>query len=156
MQSVVKKENMTTQPTKFKCTQPGCSAEYNDKPHLGIHLRAAHGIAGKSHTARTAREKRQKLKDAEKATTTQPTPKRRYTKRSTTLATIPQEANGNHTGNGQVQAQTLSRRFHAEAALAVAFGQFKELCKGIAFEYDLPPRSFTARFVEFLHAEALR
>jgi hypothetical protein len=144
---------MTTQPTKHKCTQPGCSAEYNDAAHLGIHLRAAHGIKGKSHNSV---KRRQKLKDAEKATAAQPTPKRRYTKRSTTLATIPQEVNGNHASNGQVQAQAVSRRFHAEAALAVAFGQFKELCKGIAFEYDLPPRSFTARFVEFLHAETLR
>jgi hypothetical protein len=143
---------MTTHPTKFQCTQPGCEAEYNDKAHLGIHLRAAHGIKGKS---KNSIKRRQKLKDAEKATATQPNPKRRYTKRSTTLATIPQEVNGN-ASNGQVQAQTVSRRFHAEAALAVAFGQFKELCKGVAFEYDLPPRSFTARFVEFLHAEALR
>jgi hypothetical protein len=141
---------MTTQPTKHKCTQPGCEAEYNDKAHLGIHLRAAHGIKGKS---KNSIKRRQKLKGAEKATAAS-TPKRRYTKRSTTLATIPQEVNGNHT-NGQVQAQTVPRRFHAEAALAVAYGRFQELCKGVAFEYDLPSRSFTARFIEFIHAAPL-
>jgi hypothetical protein len=126
-----------TKPTKFKCTEPGCNEEYNDNAHLGIHKRAAHGILGKSHQA---------IKK----------PKRKYSKRSTTLATLPhEEANGQiQRANGQ--AQTSTRRFHAEAALAVAYGRFQELCKGIAFEYDLPPRSFTARFVELIRAEALR
>jgi hypothetical protein len=134
-------KNGTTQPEKFKCTEPGCGAEYDDAAHLGIHRRAKHGIFGKKH--------------AKKAAEAQPT-KRKYTKRSQ-LATIPnEEANGhvNHTGNGQ--AQTLSRRFHSEAALIVAFSRFKELCAGVAFEYDLPPRSFTARLIELIHSETLR
>jgi hypothetical protein len=138
-------------PEKFKCTQPGCDKEYNDKPHLGIHLRAAHGIAGTSPTAIKGREQRH----AAKAAADKPT-KRKYTKRSQ-LATIPPEVNGHvhHASNGQ--AQTFPRRYHAEAALAVAFGRFQALCTSICFEYDLAPRSFTAQLVDLINnSQALR
>jgi hypothetical protein len=144
-----------TTPEKFKCKQPGCEAEYNDNAHLGIHLRAKHGIAGQSATAIHNRNLRHAAKAAATQTTNPPT-KRPYTKRRE-LATIPQEANGHvhHASNGQ--AQTLSRRFHSEAALAVAYGRFTELCKSVAFEYDLPPRSFAARFLELINnSETLR
>jgi hypothetical protein len=108
-----------TKPEKFKCTEPGCEAEYNDKAHLGINLRAKHGIAGRSANAIKNRE----LRHAAKAAEAQPT-KRKYTKRSE-LATIPQETNGHVHPTSNGQAQTLSRpRFHSEAALAVAYGRF--------------------------------
>lgn len=138
-------------PEKFKCTEPGCTKEYNDNAHLGIHRRAAHGIQGKSHNAVKKREERAAAKAAATAAQT----KRTYKKRSNTLATIPEvspQSNGYTNGNGQA----TSRRFHAEAALAVAFGRFKELCASVAFEYDLPPRSFTSKFIELIHSETLR
>jgi hypothetical protein len=136
---------------KFKCTQPGCSAEYNDAAHLGIHLRAKHGIAGQSANAIKNRE----LRHAAKAAQAEAKPtKRKYTKRSNQLATIP-ETNG-HINHSNGQAQAVSRRFHSEAAIAVAYGRFQELCKNVAFEYDLPPRSFTAKFIELIQSETLR
>lgn len=142
----------STPKEKFKCTQPHCGKEYNDAAHLGIHLRAAHGIKGRSHKSIKRREKRAAAAKAKLLTK----PKRQYTKRSTAIETIShEEANGqvSHTTNGFSQATT--RRFAAEAALAVAFDRFKELSTRVAIEYDLPPRSFAARLRELIAAEAL-
>lgn len=124
---------------QFKCDQPGCSAEYNDKAHLGIHRRAAHGIAGQSANAIKHRELRHAAKAAQ-AAEAKPT-KRKYTKRSNSLATIPQETNG-HVNHSNGQTQALSRRFHAEAALAVAYGRFQALCASVCFEYDFGSAQF--------------
>lgn len=144
---------MKTKHVKVKCTEPGCNAEYNDNAHLGIHKRSAHGIVGTSTNSKKSREKRAAAKAAA-AAADQTKVKRTYTKRSNALATL--ETSTNHV-NGQGQGQGLTpRRFHAEAALAVAYGRYQELCKSIAFEYDLPPRSFTARFAELIHSETLR
>lgn len=144
---------MKTKHVKVKCTEPGCNAEYNDNAHLGIHKRTAHGIVGSSVNSKKKREQRAAAKAAA-AAADQPA-KRTYTKRSNALATL--ETSTNHQGQANGQANGLTpRRFHAEAALAVAYGRFQELCKGIAFEYDLPPRSFAARFAELIHAETLR
>jgi hypothetical protein len=141
----------TTAPQKFKCTQPGCDKEYNDAAHRGIHLRAAHGIKGRSHQAIKRREERAAA--AKAALLAQP--KRKYTKRSTDLAIRDEKANEqiNHSTNGFGQAAT--RRFAAETAVAVALSRFKDLCTSVAVEYDLPPRSFAARFRELIAAEAL-
>jgi hypothetical protein len=151
-------KNGTTQPEKFKCTEPGCHAEYNDAAHLGIHRRAKHGILGKSANALKRRQLKTTAKSrrwqTDETQPTNPPIKRKYTKRSE-LATIPNEkANGhvNHTGNGQAQA--ISHRIRAEAALAIAFGRFKELCAGVAYEYDLAPRTFAARLVELIHSSS--
>jgi hypothetical protein len=146
-----------TKPTKFKCTQPGCEKEYNDKAHLGIHLRTAHGIAGKSHNATKTRQKRdaERLERVKTAAADQAT-KRKYTKRSTTLATLPQEANGHisHISNGQAQAPT--RKNQTEAALAIGLGRFQELSKNMAFEFDLGARTFAAQLAELIYASTLR
>jgi hypothetical protein len=134
---------------KFAC--PECGKQYNDAAHVGIHRRAAHGVKGKSRNA----IKRRNSIGLPPAAPVESTPaKRKYTKRSTNLETIPQSHI--HSLNGNEQPRPQTRPFHAEAALAVAFGRFKELCTSIAVEYDLPPRSFAARLAELIHAEALR
>jgi len=141
------------------CGIDGCKAEYKDAAHLGIHRRAKHGILGRSHTSQKARA----LKAENEAKLANPEPaavngsgmrsKRKYMKRSTALANIDQA----HPTNGNEHfSKTSYRPFHAEAALAVAYGRFKELCTSIAVEYDLPPRSFAARLAELIHAETLR
>jgi len=147
---------LTTKPAKekFKCTEPGCTAEYDDSPHLGIHKRAAHGIKGKSYQANRARKLREEAKAAA-AQTAEPKPKRTYTKRSNQLATIPTETT--RQSNGHTQANGLaSRAFYTETAIAVAVNRVQELCKSVAFEYDLPPKSFTAQLITLLYAQTLR
>jgi hypothetical protein len=147
---------MTTPPAKFKCTQPNCDKEYKDRAHLGIHLRAAHGIAGKSLNAVKSRNKRELAAAAIPAD--QAKAKRKYNKRSTSLATTRHETNGqaHHTTiNGQAH-QITSRRFTTEAALAVAYVRYQELCSRTAFEYDLPPRTFAAQLRDVIAAETLR
>jgi hypothetical protein len=144
-----------TMKEKFKCTQPGCSAEYNDKAHLGIHLRAAHGIAGQSPNAIKHRELRHAAKAAKAEAKPEAKSKRKYTKRSE-LATIPQEANGHihHTSNGQTQ--TFSHKNQTQAALTIGLGRFQELSKNLAYEYDLGAKSFAAQFAELIYATTLR
>lgn len=43
-----------------------------------------------------------------------------------------------------------------EATLALAAGRVQELLSRIAFEFDVPPRTFAARVIELVHATALR
>jgi hypothetical protein len=145
-----------SKPEKLKC--PDCEKEYDDAAHLGIHRRAAHGILG---TSAQAIKRRKEIADAKKAAAkaAQPPTKRKYTKRSNKLATLPQAVSvqSNHQTNGHGQTSGITpRRYTTEAALAVGFGQFKELCKNLAFEYDLPSRSFAAQLINLLHAETLR
>lgn len=142
-------------PNNFACPHEGCDKVYKDAAHLGIHRRAAHGVLGRSHKAK-------RMQDV-KASLPQPAPitaetrtKRKYNKRSTSLATLPETATFQANGNGHYRPQTATRPFHAEAALAVAFGRFKELCTSVAVEYDLPPRSFAAKLIELIQSETLR
>jgi uncharacterized C2H2 Zn-finger protein len=43
-----------------------------------------------------------------------------------------------------------------EATIAVAYGRFRELCRSIAYEHDLPERLFTRRVASLVYAASLR
>ena len=43
-----------------------------------------------------------------------------------------------------------------DALVAVASGRFIELCRSVAFEYDLPPRLFAARVAAFIYGSTVR
>jgi hypothetical protein len=43
-----------------------------------------------------------------------------------------------------------------DALVAVASGRFIELCRSVAFEYDLPPRLFAARVAAFIYGTQVR
>jgi DNA-directed RNA polymerase subunit RPC12/RpoP len=43
-----------------------------------------------------------------------------------------------------------------DAVVAVAYGRFQELCRSVAFEYDLPPKLLTARVAGFISAAKVR
>jgi hypothetical protein len=131
----------------FVC--PECGKKYNDAAHVGIHRRAAHGIMGKSANAIKSRNSPPPV-PAEAATPA----KRKYTKRSTAIDTF-QQSKAHLNGNGR-RPQIEAHPFHTEAAIAVAFGRYKELCTSVAVEYDLPPRSFAARLAQLIYAETLR
>jgi hypothetical protein len=135
-----------TKPTKYKCDQPGCEAEYDRPTGLGIHKLRAHGIKGSSPSVLSLRKKRK----AEAQT-----PKRKYTKRSSELAkteTFPLPINGHANGH----APETSFGSIPEATLALALGRVQGLCTSFATEFDLPSRSFTAQLAALLYATTVQ
>jgi len=155
---------------KFKCTEDGCKKEYNDAAHLGIHKRAAHGIAGISGNARRRRELRAEraaaalpepapvVESAEVVNTTAQ-PKRKYAKRrSLQLAkqTKSEIASNGAGENHPNQEGHFAPDSIPEAALALALGRFQELCRSVAYELDLPARMFTERVAAFVYAAQVR
>jgi len=148
---------------KFKCTEPECGKEYNDAAHLGIHRRAAHGILGRSANAMKRAAQAAKLPepapiaDAEPITK-QPVTKRKYTKRSLQLAkqTLPPIASNGAGVNHSNQEAHFAPDGIPEVTLAIALGRFQELCRSMAFEFDIPPKLFTQRLAELIYRAQVR
>jgi hypothetical protein len=44
----------------------------------------------------------------------------------------------------------------AEVTLALALGRFQELCRSMAFEFDIPPKLFTQRLAELIYRAQVR
>ena len=74
-------------------------------------------------------------------------------KQTTIRATRTEQLEIEHHSNG---SETVAHDEIPEATLAVAFGQFRQLCLSLAVEYDLPPRLFTHRLSELIHSSTLR
>jgi hypothetical protein len=127
----------------FKC--PQCPEVYARRSALGIHMRVKHGIKGRSYyyTEKRARE----------------------------LVKQGDETNGSsaieatqRNGSGQTEIEhhshgapgTTTTVHISETAIAIGFDRFQELCKAIAIEYDLPPRSYARRLSELIHATSIR
>lgn len=138
-----------------KCTWPGCTAAYKLATGLGIHKLRAHGIPGQSKSALDARNYRAR-KAARLAAANPTTEKRKYTKRSTALVkTAEATPLANHNGNADSSHETAFGVI-PQATLALALGRFQELSKSIAFEHDLPPRSFAAQLATLIYATQVR
>ena len=168
---------MTTQatPTKHQC--PECPAHYADARGLAIHRRYKHGIAGTSPAAVSARSKRHGSTTVHKRLSGRfPCTECKFvakwqggltkhmrsihgTKRSLSIEkqTLPpivsNGAGANHSDNQEGHFATDGI---PQATLALALGRFQELSKSIAFEHDLPAKSFTARLAELIYATSLR
>jgi hypothetical protein len=59
--------------------------------------------------------------------------------------------NGHHREEKTVAASGIP-----EATLAVALGRFQELSRSMAYEFDLPPRLFTAQLATLIYRSTLR
>lgn len=138
-----------------KC--PDCTRTFVSRTGLGSHRRAIHGIEGSSHTTLKEREKKAAREaqsaaavEAAKVETAEPRLKRKYTKRSpfaqaTENAIVPT--------NGNLSPQ-VDGNHRFEAAACLAAGRITELLTSIAFEHDLPPRTFTAYVLRTVAATA--
>ena len=141
---------------QLKC--PECGLIFTHANTLGYHRKRIHGIAGTSPAAVSAQKRKAERLAAGTATTTpaaapqqepQPPTKRKYTKRSQALATLTPNQNGHRNGH-HPQAQNGYSSGALETAVAVAFARFTELCKSVASEFDVPPRTFTAELALFI------
>lgn len=151
---------------KFKCTQADCTKEYNDAAHLGIHLRAAHGILGRSANAIKNRELKAAQAAAKlpepapiaEAVTKTAQPKRKYKKRSLQLAkqTLPPIASNGAGVNHSNQEGHFAPDSVSEVTLAIAYGRFQELCRSVSFEFDVPPKLFAQRLAELIYRAQVR
>lgn len=141
---------------EVKC--PDCDRVFNRNSELGNHRRGAHGIVGSSYNSvktRNARIAALKLSETitpiEEVIIPQPTAqaamvvvKRTYTKRKT---------------NGQIRSTETSESNNndiSEITLAIALGRFQQLCQGLAFEYGIPAKLFTARLAALVYATQVR
>ena len=132
---------------QFKC--PECGLTFTYANTLGYHRKKKHGVAGTSPAAVYAQKRKREAAAAE-AAALQEQPartKRKYTKRSDTLATLTPSKNGHR---AQAEDHNGYSSGALETAVAVAFGRFTELCKSVASEFDVPPRTFTAQLALFI------
>jgi len=111
---------------------PQCDFKVKNEKGLAIHLSQVHGVPG----ANARKNELSKLR------------RMNGQAGSSELVHIPAVEGGDH-------AQQNGRDLAAET-LAVAYGRFQEFCRNFAEEYDLPARSFAARFSEFVYATAVR
>jgi hypothetical protein len=131
---------------------PHCPKTFKAKTGLGSHLRT-HGVAGTSPTTvkyreqRDARAARSAVAVAAAVPPVKPSHKRKYTKRSTEIANLPQ-AQDRISRQPHPQDRTASGI--PETTLAVAYGRFTELCNSMANEFDLPPRTFAAQLATLI------
>jgi hypothetical protein len=167
-------------PGAFKCDQPECSFTTNFPQVLGNHKLRKHGIGATSKTA--LRRKLMKagarpnkpgnhdphpcehclfvakwkgglskhMKAAHPEVVLSPTPKKEKALVKRTAKTI--------VLNGHVpQSEDHSNANGIpDALIAVASGRFAEICRQMAFEFDLPPRMFTARVAALIYATQVR
>jgi transcription elongation factor Elf1 len=120
----------------FQC--PECGKEFTLARALGGHRRRAHGIQGTSPSART-----------------------RAAHQATTLTTIerpgrpPAHAEEND-GHILSPIQPQANRRQIETASSIALGRVQELCRGLAYEYELPEKLFASRLAQLFYATTVR
>jgi hypothetical protein len=134
----------------YQC--PDCPASYGDPRGLGNHRSRVHGIPGPTsiYKAQSAARKAAKIA-AREGLTNQRKHRRELVKIEATPTTI--AATNGH--RPQEESHPAPDGI-PEATLALALGEFKGLCTRIAFEYDLPPRTFTARLAALIYASQVR
>jgi uncharacterized C2H2 Zn-finger protein len=110
---------------------PHCDFKAATLGGLSLHLKRAHGIA-KSFSKKLSR-RNQIERQADQAAVLLPT------------KTEAREAQPEGNSDGI-----------PDALVAVASGRFIELCRSMAFEYDLPPRLFAARVAAFVYGTSVR
>ena len=167
---------MTTKPTPTKHQCPECDAEYDDARGLASHRRSKHGIAG---SAAYRKQKKEKKKTG--STTVHKRFKGQFPctecsfiaqwkgglthhmnihkKRSLQLAkqTLPAIAsNGAGVNHSNQEESHLAPDSIPEIPLAIALGRFEELCRSVAFKYDLPERLFAQRLTELIYRAQVR
>jgi hypothetical protein len=175
----LKNENQNEKRGRFKCDQTDCNRTFVTLTGLGSHKRAFHGILGTSPSTVKAREKVERESTTPPLTSNQcphcpfiakgigplklhlrkkhadlnPTPKpgkeKSLVKRTTKAITL----NGHAQENGQDHSNANGI---PDALVAVASGRFTEICRSMAFEFDLPPRMFTARVAALVYATTVR
>jgi len=175
---------LTTKPTPTKHQCPECDAQYEDARGLGTHRRLKHGIAGSSAaTLYYQKQKKEKKKKDGKTSvhnrlkgqfpcthegckfiaqwkgglTNHLNTTHRNTKRSLQLAkqTLPPIASNGAGVNHSNQEGHIAPDGIPQAAIAFTAGRVEELLSRLAIEYDLPPRTFTARVIELVHAKTV-
>ena len=168
----------TTTPTKHQC--PECPANYDDARGLATHRRYKHGIAGKSKTAMQYQEQKNagstrvhtRLKGSFPCTHEGCTfvaqwkgglthHMRTHSKNKRSLQLAKQNrteiaSNGAGANHSNSQEANFAPDGIPEATLAVALGRFQELCRSMAFEFDLPPRMFTQRVAALIYRSQIR
>lgn len=89
-----------------------------------------------------------------------PSPKSHYKRRTLeptqSLEISATNGSKNHVLHAAEEESHVDRNGIPEATLAVALGRFQELCRSMAFELDLPPRSFAARVAGLVYAATIR
>jgi hypothetical protein len=126
-------ENIATNP--LLCPDCGFVAQYPGG--LKLHRRKKHAIL-----SLTAREERRK--------------KNQVIQKGTSLAPIQTITAVAVSSNGHHEETHVAATGIPEAAIAFTAGRVEELLHRTAIEYDLSPRSFTARVIELVHAKTLR
>lgn len=162
---------------KYKCDQ--CRETFNLPQVLGSHRRRVHGIIGT--TPGAIRRELQRKKTTAPAADQGWNPLKcarcefiaqrvgglhhhmqaahgitRQQRKENQLAKLPAQT---ITLNGQAPAHHEGQANPdgiPDALIAVASGRFIELCRSMAFEYDLPSRLFAARVAAFIYGTQVR
>ena len=157
-----------SQEKKFQCDL--CDESFRAPTALGMHKRLKHGILGTSKAALHYHKTMAKAEAAPAVKTlpepipvkkkmgrppldpSERKPRKKYSKRSTQVATIPASQNGHNQPNlpSLPQWGGVASRHATETAIAVAYGRFTALCGEIAREFDLPPVTFARQFTSFI------
>lgn len=124
----------------LQCTE--CGFRATSKIGLANHLARIHKILSQSGRAKLKREERAQLRAAKKGTTIEP---------AQTITAVAITTNNGHHQEAHTPANGIP-----EGTLALALGRFQELCRSIATEHDLPPRSFAAQLARLIYATTLR
>jgi len=170
---------LTTKPTPTKHQCPECDAQYDHPRRLAIHRRYKHGIKGSAPSTIAARKKKagsttvhNRFKGHFPCThegckfiaqwkgglTHHLNTTHRNTKRSLQLAkqTLPPIASNGAGVNHSNQEAHFAPDGISEVTLALALGRFQELCRSMAFEFDIPPKLFAQRLAELIYRAQVR
>lgn len=170
------------EPTSYRC--PDCDFVAKANAGLTIHRKAKHGAASMSRTAVAIRASDplqcpecefhahnpgglalHRLKQHGVVSERRSTELRRLQQRfdakkrglpiepaqTVTAVAVTSTSNGHHPQESHFVGNGIP-----QATLALALGRVQELCRSIATEHDLPPRSFAAELARLIHATTLR
>ena len=132
---------LSTEKTKtFRCEE--CNLDFRAPQALGRHRQQKHGIPGSSYSAQTLHARK-----AAENNPNQP-PKRKYTKRSDQLATIPASQNGHR---AHPEHHHHEDTFNStEAAVSFAYGRYFQLCEEVSREFGIPSQHFARQLSAFI------
>lgn len=121
---------------------PECEFHAHNPGGLALHRLKQHGVVSDRRNTELRRLQRKAAK--KRGLPIEPA-------QTVTAVAITSTSNGHHPQESHFVGNGIP-----QATLALALGRVQELCRSIATEHDLPPRSFAAELARLIHATTLR
>jgi hypothetical protein len=153
------KAKKQTAKAQFACDL--CDRTFPRNSELGRHKLAKHGIPGMTYSSQWQRRKNEKLKQ-EAALAAQshstPTPKENIHALTVPPAKLgrPRKQKNITVNHHQTIIAVGPLESSYEGPAAIAVGRFQEVCRSLAYQYELPEKLFAARVTELLYATQVR